>query len=137
MQKLVLDTNVIISAALSDKGNPSIIFKLIYDGKLHLCYNAQILSEYTDVLSRAKFSFSQEKQKNFLDKIVEIGIVVNTASSDTQLPDESDRVFYDTAKACKGILITGNTKHYPNEPFILTPMDFLKTLVVEQVTDNR
>ena len=128
MQKLVLDTNVIISAALSDKGNSSIIFKMISDGKLQLCYNAQILSEYTDVLSRAKFSFSPEKQKTFIDKIEEIGIVVNLASSDTLLPDESDRVFYDTAKACKGVLITGNTKHYPNEPFILTPMDFLKTL---------
>ena len=63
MQKLVLDTNIIISAALSDKGNPSIIFKMISDGKLYLCYNVQILSEYTDVLSRAKFNFSPEKQK--------------------------------------------------------------------------
>ena len=99
MQKLVLDTNIIISAALTDKGNPAKIFKMISDGKLHLCYNAQILSEYTDVLSRAKFSFSPEKQKSFIDKIVEIGIIVNTTLSDVLLPDESDRIFYDTAKA--------------------------------------
>ena len=129
--KTCSDTNIIISAALSDTGNPSIIFKMISDGKLHLCYNAQILSEYTDVLSRDKFNFSPEKQKTFVDKIVEIGIVVNTVSSDISLPDESDRVFYDTAKACKGVLITGNTKHYPNEPFIFTPKDFLKTLCGE------
>ena len=51
MQALVIDTNVIISAALSNKGNPAQILKLISDEKRKLYYNSQILSEYTDVLS--------------------------------------------------------------------------------------
>jgi predicted nucleic acid-binding protein len=41
------------------------------------------------------------------------------------LIDEDDRVFYDTAKQAGAYLITGNTKHYPSEPFILTPSAFL------------
>jgi len=44
---------------------------------------------------------------------------------DISLPDESDRIFYDTACESKAILITGNKKHYPDEEFIMTPADFL------------
>jgi hypothetical protein len=42
------------------------------------------------------------------------------------MPDETDRKFYDTAKAAGAMLITGNTKHYPDEPFILTPAAFIR-----------
>jgi hypothetical protein len=42
------------------------------------------------------------------------------------MPDETDRKFYDVAKATDAILITGNTKHYPNEPFVLTPAAFVQ-----------
>jgi hypothetical protein len=41
------------------------------------------------------------------------------------MPDEDDRVFYDTAKTAGAYLIPGNTKHFPQEPFILTPAQFL------------
>jgi len=41
------------------------------------------------------------------------------------MTDETDRTFYDTAKASDSILITGNIKHYPTEPFIMTPTEFL------------
>ena len=44
------------------------------------------------------------------------------------MPDEDDCVFYDIAKYAKACLITGNTKHYPVESFILTPMEFLSKL---------
>ena len=40
--------------------------------------------------------------------------------------DESDRIFYDTAKESKSILISGNLKHFPNEEFIMLPADFLE-----------
>jgi hypothetical protein len=41
-----------------------------------------------------------------------------------KLPDESDRKFYDAAKACHAILITGNQKHFPKENFIVSPAEF-------------
>jgi len=125
VQTLVIDTNVIISAAISDKGNPAKVIKMVSDGKLQLCYNARILSEYADVLSRQKFRFSLEKQMALIKKIVEIGIIVDPAPSDMLLPDESDRIFYDTAKTSGAVLITGNIKHYPTESFIMTPADYL------------
>jgi hypothetical protein len=41
------------------------------------------------------------------------------------MPDETDRTFYDVAKAAGAILATGNTKHYPKESFIVGPAQFL------------
>jgi hypothetical protein len=34
-------------------------------------------------------------------------------------------VFYDVAKMNNAILITGNRKHFPEEDFILTAVEFL------------
>ena len=125
MQKVVIDTNVIISAAISNAGNPAKIIKKVSDGELDLLYNIGILIEYADVLARSKFNFSEEKQAGLLKKIVEIGTVFNPVISNEPLIDEDDRIFYDTAKEAKATLITGNTKHYPTEDFIMTPSDFL------------
>ena len=44
------------------------------------------------------------------------------------MPDESDRIFYDTDKQSGSILITGNTKHFPDEPFIMTPAEFMRMM---------
>ena len=125
MMKLVIDTNVIISAALSDKGNPAHIINMISEGKLQLYYNEQILSEYSEVLSRKKFMFTLDKQILLLNKIVELGVIYEPVISVSPMPDEEDRIFYDTAKESGAFLITGNKKHYPDEPFIMTPSDFL------------
>ena len=41
--------------------------------------------------------------------------------------DAADRVFYDVAKASEAELITGNIKHYPKEPFIISPAAFMSS----------
>jgi len=131
MQKVVLDTNIIISAAISDKGNPFAIINLVSEGKLTMYFNAAILDEYADVLSRDKFNLSVTKQKAVIDKIKEIGRIIVPNVSTIPLPDESDRKFYDTAKVANAYLITGNTKHYPEEPHILTPAQFAAVTYAE------
>jgi predicted nucleic acid-binding protein len=42
------------------------------------------------------------------------------------MKDEDDRKFYDVAKAALAFLITGNIRHFLPEPFIVTPVDFLR-----------
>ena len=73
--------------------------------------------------------FTLDKQVALINKIVEMGIVFEPVTSLVPMPDEDDRIFYDTAKESGAFLITGNKKHYPDEPFIMTPSDFLYTLV--------
>ncbi|MCL1911238.1 MAG: putative toxin-antitoxin system toxin component, PIN family [Leptospirales bacterium] len=126
--QLVLDTNIIISAFISPYGKPSYIMKMILGGKAKLCYNSIILNEYERVALRPKFSEKIDSNNilRFFDIIRSIGISFNPHHSNIKMPDESDRIFYDTAKESKSILITGNLKHFPKEAFIMSPSDFLK-----------
>ena len=128
--RLVLDTNVVISAFINPGGKPSQIVKMILGRGAALCYNSAILSEYENVMLRPKFQDKIDSGtiRRFIDLLRSIGISFNPPPSDIKLYDESDRIFYDTAKGSGSVLISGNTKHYPKEPFILLPADFLELL---------
>ena len=124
--RVVIDTNVFISSRLSPAGNPAKVMDLITAGKIALCYSENILKEYKRVLAYEKFNFSIDIQKLLIDDVVNIGNLISHFVSEIPLPDESDRIFYDTAKAADAYLITGNTKHFPDEPRILTPAQFVE-----------
>jgi len=126
--RLVLDTNVVISALLNPTGKPSEIMKMILGRGAELYCNSAILSEYEKVALRPKFSgkINPNNIRRFIKLLESIGISFNSPPSSITLPDESDRIFYDTAKGSRSILISGNIKHFPKAPFIMTPSDFLK-----------
>ena len=126
MCKVVIDTNIFISSRITAAGNPAKIMDLIAEERIELCYSPDILDEYKRVLAYKKFNFSIKSQVLAIEDIVNIGVMVNPAVSEISLPDESDRVFYDTANAAGAYLITGNKKHYPEETHILTPAQFLE-----------
>jgi putative PIN family toxin of toxin-antitoxin system len=123
---VVLDTNIIVSAALSPAGNPAKIIALVPEKEIQIYYGTGILSEYKDVLSRPRLKIPVEIQKRIIKAILKAGIYFEPITSVIPLPDETDRIFYDTAKGVEAILITGNIKHYPTEDFIMTPSQFLK-----------
>jgi putative PIN family toxin of toxin-antitoxin system len=56
--RIVLDTNVIVSALLAKESNPSAILQLVLEGVITLCIDDRILAEYGRVLRRPKFPFS-------------------------------------------------------------------------------
>lgn len=124
--KVVIDTNVFISSRISALGNPAKIMKLVTDEKIILCCSSDILAEYKRVLAYEKFNFSLESQKSAMKIIENIAEIIEPTISEIPLPDESDRVFYDLAKEIDAYLITGNLKHYPDEPHILTPTQFME-----------
>ena len=126
MRKVVFDTNVLVSALWSPGGKPSQIITQIANGFIVPCYDYQIMLEYQDVLSRPKLNFSKGKTDAVLSDIKDRGIYAIAPKSSIVLPDETDRKFYDVAKASEAILITGNIRHYPKEPFIMTPAEFLE-----------
>ena len=128
MTKVVLDTNVIVSAFLTPGGKPAAILESVLRNELDICYNAEIISEYEEVLCRPKFVgvISQPSIQRFFDIITKIGIRISCSPSNIILYDEKDRVFYDIAKAADAKLISGNKKHYPEEDFIFDPTEFLQ-----------
>jgi putative PIN family toxin of toxin-antitoxin system len=126
MRKVVVDTNVIISAAISNMGKPAEIVSMVLNKAVCLYYSTEIMAEYTDVLSRPKLKLEIAKQAFLLDGIKRVGMLITPLVSTVSMPDESDRIFYDTAKEAGAILVTGNIKDYPDEDFIITPAKFLE-----------
>ena len=125
MLRVVLDTNVVVSGLMSTNGNPAKILNLVASRNLKVYYSPEIFAEYIDVLARPHFKFSSEDRSSFQQGVEQFGVLSQPPSSSIPLPDEDDRCFYDVAKYCEAILITGNIQHYPVEPFIVTPTEFL------------
>ncbi|MDR2355497.1 MAG: putative toxin-antitoxin system toxin component, PIN family [Clostridiales Family XIII bacterium] len=126
MTRVVLDTNILVSALWSKDGNAAKIPDMFIRGELPLFYDARILAEYKAVLSRPKFAFRHAKVGLLINKIRDDGIAVVPAPCDLEFADEADKKFYEVAKDCNALLITGNLRHCPGEPFIQSTARFLK-----------
>ena len=126
MRPIVLDTNILVSALIVQQSIPNRIVRLAGDKTLQVRYSDGILNEYIAVLSRKKFNFRLDDIANVIKGIINAGISVNPMQGTIPMVDEDDRKFYDVAKSTDSFLITGNGKHYPPEPFILSPAEFIR-----------
>jgi putative PIN family toxin of toxin-antitoxin system len=130
----VIDTNIIISALLSshdDAATVQVVAKM-FSNELIPLYNNEILNEYHTVLKRKKFSFTPAIVDNMLSFITKCGINVNASLTNEILPDIKDLPFYEIAYEKQDIgayLITGNIKHFPSKPFIVTANQFLSIIL--------
>ena len=123
--RVVLDTNVLVSSLLAS-GPPAAIVDLAADGGIIPFYNDSILQEYWDVLSRKKFGFSPFQVACLMHDIARIGIATETMQSFKKtITDKNDRIFYETVFASRAYLITGNIRHFPRDPFVVSPAQFL------------
>lgn len=116
--RLVVDTNIIVSALLSSESKAFQLLSDVLDGKYIVLISEEIFKEYEDVLSRDKFGFDSDIINFLLSWFRENAVWVEVSESDTPMKDEKDRVFYDFAKSCKARLVTGNIKHYPVDELV-------------------
>lgn len=136
MIKAVIDTNVIVSAYITKnlEAATSKVWEAVLQCKLTPIYNDEILSEYSEVLRREKFGIPEHLVKWALDKIVTNGIRGERILSDESLPDPKDVVFYEVALSKEdAYLVTGNTKHFPKKPIVVTPAEMLEILQREGI----
>jgi len=122
---VVFDTNILVSALLSPLGNPAIIYKMFMDETIKPVYSFEILAEYQDVLNRPRLHLPAAAVQKVLAAVQEHGMIVEPNRSAFAMIDDDDRFFYDAARSAGAYLVTGNMRHYPNEAFIMTPMEFL------------
>ena len=127
MTRIILDTNIIVSALWNKHGTPASVVRLVLEGSLTICYDSRIMTEYTDVLCRSEFPFNESDVNRLLDRIKEKGISVVAPKLEGSFIDDDDRMFYEVAVYCNATLITGNTRHYPDKPFIMTAAKFLES----------
>lgn len=123
---VVIDTNILVSALWSKNGAPARAVGLVLSGQITPCYDHRIMLEYHQVLQRPKFRFRPAEINALLDWFKQSGRSVVPASLDVTFVDEADRKFYEVAKYCGAVLITGNLKHFPNDDAVMSVSDFLE-----------
>ena len=134
--KIVLDTNVLVSGLINANGFPGRIIDLVRNNILQLIIDSRIMEEYSDVLNRDKFKsyFSKYDVEIFLDFIWHTSHHTVSSIIISDLPDKGDIPFLEIAFTEKALLVTGNTKHFPDELSqgctILTHEKFCKDIVI-------
>ena len=127
----VIDTNVLVSAIFAAHPDSAtvIVRDKIMDGTIVPLYNAEIFDEYRDVLTRPKFHFQAELVDAILDVILQKGLSLERTKTEEVFTDPKDVVFYEIALSKEGAyLVTGNTKHFPATPIVVTPAELLRIL---------
>ena len=85
--------------------------------------------EYSDVLNRSKFKLPSDLVASILKYIKQNGIYSEKIHTEEILPDPKDVVFYEVAISKEdSYLVTGNIKHFPSKPFVVTPAEMLEIL---------
>ena len=130
---VVIDTNVLVSALLAkndDVATVQILKKMIM-GEIIPVYSREIIFEYKDVLNRKKFNFSKQLVNYFIDFIEKFGIFSDPKKLNIDFVDIKDLPFYEVVmnkEDKEHYLVTGNIKHFPKEPFIVTPRELIDIL---------
>ena len=116
MVRIVLDTNVIVSALKSPRGNEARVLRLALAGGFALCVSAAILREYEGVLRRPRFGFAEQMVDAFMDEMMAIGVTVKPRARVSASPDEDDNRFLECAESAGArFLVSGNARHFPRE----------------------
>lgn len=114
--KIVLDTNVLVSALLSPYGPPARMLDLILLGQLVPLYDDRILHEYRQVLLRERFGFEPQAVEALLQYVELVGtkVVASPLAKHQAVPDPEDLMFLEVALVGQAdALITGNVRHFP------------------------
>ena len=129
----VIDTNVLVSALLNINSNPGKVLLSVFNGETRPLLNAEIIAEYRDVLSREKFHFPAETVDIVMGRLAAVSMNINAADGEyTEISDPKDRCFFAVTMTGRltedALLVTGNIRHFPAKPFVVTPAQFVAIL---------
>ena len=102
--RIVLDTNILVSAALFT-GNEFEIIRRVEAGEFSLILSPEIVEEFGRVLSRSKFGLSEAEVSALLEHLLSISeIVIPRRKKTHKIRDEEDRIILECA-------LTGGAKY--------------------------
>jgi len=131
----VIDTNVLVSAMLKWQSVPGSVMEFALEGFIIPVLNKEIVAEYRAVLARPKFGLDDKIIIDIIDSLENVGFYVDAETIDIELPDSKDRVFYEVVMEERNeeeaYFVTGNIKHFPDKPFIVTPRQMLDIILEE------
>lgn len=116
MIRVVVDTNVLVSAMIAPSGNEALIVLAARQGLIAACLSDAICDEYAGVLARPKFGFAPEEITALLGLLREHGEMYRPAPLSHVSPDPDDDKFIACALAAKAdYLVTGNKRDFPED----------------------
>ena len=122
----VIDTNVLVSSMLTKNRNAATarLVDALIDNKFRPVYNKDIIEEYAEVLRRAEFNFDIDAVEGIIDVIRGNGLYADRTPTNDSVIDPED-----IALAKKSAyLVTGNLKHFPKKPIVVTPAEMITIL---------
>jgi len=134
MQKVVIDTNVIVSALIQRSYPYIIINDFIIENKFHLCISDELMAEYYEVLARPKFA----KFQDFYFRAESLLVDIETRATNfipskkiNILTDTDDNMILELADECfADYIITGNTNDFTFSTYkqtkIVTPKVYVE-----------
>ena len=132
MQKIVIDTNVIVSSLIQRSYPYKIIYELFIDDRFVLCISEELMLEYYDVLSRPKFArfpdFFAKAEGLLADIETKAKKFVPSMKIDL-ISDKDDNMILELADECAAdFIITGNTNDFTFSEYkqtkIVTPKHY-------------
>ena len=127
--RLVIDTNVVISAAIKPAGLQRTVLLLAMTKPARWYVSRPILEEYSDVLARPELKIRKGLQRQLWQLIKNRSHLVATTRHLEVTSDPDDNVFLECADSARAdYLVTGNQRHFPRfwkKTKIITSREFI------------
>lgn len=128
--RVVLDTNVLISACLKPGGLEARVVEMAIAEEVQLWATAEVWAEYGAVMARDKFRSVREMSDQMLERMEPHTRWAPPVERVTAASDEDDNRFLECALSANAdFLITGNLRHYPQQYYatrIMNARSFLE-----------
>jgi putative PIN family toxin of toxin-antitoxin system len=136
--RLVIDTNIVISAALKPEGLPRTIVLLAISKPARWYVSDSIISEYHAVLARPELKIRKRLRQQLLQLIEERTHRIAPSRLPQITPDLADNIFIECADAARAdYLVTGNQRHFPKfwkKTKVINPREFLSIVAPHLVS---
>ena len=136
MTRVVIDTNILVSAVLQPLGLPSQVFLLAAAGLIELFVSDGIYAEYEEVIRRPRLKRHADAIEGALRTIREKAVWVKTTVAVTAASDQDDNIFLECAQTAEAhYLVTGNIKDCPavwQTTRIVTAREFMEVFAGAQ-----
>jgi putative PIN family toxin of toxin-antitoxin system len=128
--RLVLDTNIVVSAPLKPEGEQRSVFLLAITKPARWYVSPPIFSEYRTVLSRPELRIRMGLRLQFLQLIQKHTHVVSPCRRLQIASDPGDNIFLECVDAARvDYLVTGNLRHFPKfwkKTKVITSREFIE-----------
>ena len=136
--RLVLDTNIIVSAALKPDGLQRTVLLLALTKPARLYVNEAIVAEYASVLARPELKIRKGLRQQLLQLIKSRCYRVAPTKRLHVTPDPDDNIFLECVDAARAdYLVTGNQRHFPRfwkKTKVITSREFISIVAPHLIT---